>query len=124
RLGRSKAMTEFLHWLAFLIVVGVAPPVCVGIIRKEKARLQNRIGASVFQPLFDLNKLYRKGETVSEVTSWIFRSSAAINFALVLIIALLVPWVQFKPHLAGADIFLVIYLFPFLRLMTVFARPL
>jgi len=83
--------------------------------------LQNRIGASIFQPLFDLLKFYSKGETVSEVTSWIFRSSAGINFALVLIIALLVPWVQFKPHVASADIFLVIYLFAFMRMMTVLA---
>src|SRR5262249_58900744 len=97
------------------------PAVYVGVIRKVKARLQNRIGASIFQPLFDLLKLYRKGETVSEVTSWIFRSSAGINFALVLIIAFLVPWVQFKPHLPGTDIFLVIYLFAFMRMMTVLA---
>jgi formate hydrogenlyase subunit 4 len=84
-------------WAVFCIVVLFLPPILLGIIRKVKARMQGRIGASILQPAYDLSKMLRKGETISVVTSWIFRSTAAINFAVVLLIAVLTPWISFKP---------------------------
>lgn len=108
-------------WLLFGLLIIFLPPVLLGILRKNKARLQNRIGASIFQPLFDLYKLMQKGETISEVTTWVFRSTAAINFAILFVIALLVPWLSFKPAFIGADLILVIYLFALSRFFTVLA---
>jgi formate hydrogenlyase subunit 4 len=86
-----------IKWVVFCIVVLLLPPILLGIIRKVKARLQGRIGASILQPLRDLSKMLRKGETISVVTSWIFRSTSAINLAVVLLIAILTPWISFKP---------------------------
>ncbi len=84
-------------WVVFWLVVIILPPILLGIIRKTKARLQGRIGARIHQPLLDLIKMLRKGETISSVTSWVFRSTSAINFAVVLLIAVLTPWISFKP---------------------------
>jgi formate hydrogenlyase subunit 4 len=86
-------------WVVFCAVVLLLPPVLLGIIRKTKAGMQGRVGASILQPIYDLSKLLRKGETISVVASWIFRSTAAINFAIVLLIAFLTPWISFKPAL-------------------------
>ncbi len=109
------------EWISFVAVVFILPPLVLGVLCKTKARLQNRIGASIFQPYFDLYKLFSKGETVSEVTSWIFRNAAAINFAVVIVVALLVPWLTFKPAFVGADLILVIYMFALTRFFTVLA---
>jgi formate hydrogenlyase subunit 4 len=86
-------------WLAFIIVLFVSPPMLLGLIEKTKARLQGRVGARVTQPLHDLLKMLKKGETLSSVTSWIFRSTSVINFAVILLIAVLTPWLSFKPQI-------------------------
>lgn len=66
-------------------------PFIVGLIRKVKARLQCRRGASVFQPYADLAKLFRKQPVVSTTTSWIFTATPYILFASTLTAGLLVP---------------------------------
>ncbi|MBX9877039.1 MAG: NADH-quinone oxidoreductase subunit H [Candidatus Obscuribacterales bacterium] len=112
-------IAALLAWLPYILSLVIAPPLLLGLIRKIKARLQNRIGASILQPLFDLAKLVNKGETVSSVTTWIFRSSVSMNLALLILIALTTPCLPYKPVSEGGDVFLVIYLFAFARFMVV-----
>ncbi|MFH1857172.1 MAG: NADH-quinone oxidoreductase subunit H [Candidatus Omnitrophota bacterium] len=68
-----------------------ASPLISGLIRKIKNTLRMRIGASIFQPYYNLIKLFAKEETVSENTSWIFRFTPLIVFASVVTASLLVP---------------------------------
>ena len=95
-----------------LIVVLVLAPLVTGIIGKTKARLQNRRGASVVQPYFDLWKLFKKEFVLPSTASWIFRFTPYIVFGSTLAIALLVPTVAAPVpfHWIG-DIIAVIYLF-------------
>ncbi len=109
-------MIEAIHTAGVVIVqlvlVLLAGPLVSGIIRKTKARLQNRRGASIFQPYFDLAKLLKKEVVVPSSSSWVFRAAPYINFGATLVIGLLVPTV-FAPvpfHWIG-DIITVIYLF-------------
>jgi formate hydrogenlyase subunit 4 len=74
-----------------LFLVALGSPLLVGIIRKLKARLQGRRGASVFQPYADLWKLLSKEMVVSENTSWIFRFTPYLLAATMLLSALIVP---------------------------------
>ena len=95
-----------------LLLVLLSAPLVNGIIKKTKARLQNRRGASVVQPYFDLFKLLRKEVIIPSTSSWIFRITPYVAFTATLIIALLVPTI-FVPvpfHWVG-DIITVIYLF-------------
>jgi formate hydrogenlyase subunit 4 len=110
-----------IRWLLFAVTLVLLPFLTIGTIRKVKARLQNRIGAPILQSLFDLLKLVRKGETVSETVSWLFRGNAAIGLANVLLISVLVPWVVFKPACPGADFILMIYLFALGRMFAILA---
>jgi formate hydrogenlyase subunit 4 len=72
------------------VLLAVAPFI-VGLIRKVKARLQLRRGASVLQPYADLAKLFRKQPVISTTTSWIFTATPYILFASTLAAGLLVP---------------------------------
>jgi formate hydrogenlyase subunit 4 len=110
---------QTLDWIYFGLFAFILPPLILGILRKTKARLQNRIGASILQPYYDLYKLFCKGETVSDIASWIFRNTAAINFSILFLIAICIPWLSFKPHCSGADLILVIYMFAMARFFTV-----
>jgi formate hydrogenlyase subunit 4 len=112
-------MNQFVLWVVVLLVIAVLPPCTIGVIRKTKATLQARIGASIFQPLLDLAKLLMKGEVVSEHSSWMLRGAAAANVGLIILIALATPWIPGIPALLPMDIFLLVYLFVVLRFLTV-----
>lgn len=103
----------------FIGLLMTLPVITIGIIRKVKARLQNRIGPPVLQPVFNLIKLFGKGEIQSTDSTWLFKFSASINLAAALYLAFLVPWLPFKPDIAGDDIFLVVYLFALIRFFTI-----
>jgi len=97
--------------LQLIVIVGLAPLV-KGFINKIEARLQNRRGASIFQPYYNLIKLLRKDVVVSETASWIFRATPYITFISILIIALLVPVLSSAvPANFTGDVILIIYLF-------------
>lgn len=87
------------------------PPFIVGLIRKVKARLQCRIGASVLQPYADLAKQFQKQPVVSDVTSWIFTATPYILFASTLAAGLLVPvFVSQTPLNFAGNIIALVYL--------------
>jgi formate hydrogenlyase subunit 4 len=92
------------------ILLAVSPFI-VGLIRKVKARLQIRRGASVFQPYADLAKLFRKLPVVSTTTSWIFTATPYIVFASTLAAGLLVPiFVSSTPLNFAGNIIALVYL--------------
>jgi formate hydrogenlyase subunit 4 len=97
---------------AQVIVLLTVSPILVGLIRKVKARLQCRQGASIFQPYSDLAKLFRKQPVVSSTTSWIFTATPYILFASTLAAGLLVPTFtsQTPLNIAGGIIVLVYFL--------------
>ena len=94
-----------------IIVLLAVSPFLVGLIRKVKARLQCRRGASVFQPYRDLIKLFRKQPVVSTTTSWIFTVTPYLLFASTLAAGLLVPVFASKTPLSFAgNIIALVYL--------------
>lgn len=112
-------MTDVFNWLFFQATLIVLPALLLGLIRKTKARLQNRVGPPIMQPLYNFAKLFNKTETVSQTASWIFRSSTAINLSVILLVAFLVPWLSYKPAIPGDDLFLVIYLLALARFVVI-----
>jgi formate hydrogenlyase subunit 4 len=72
------------------LVLALAPLI-VGVVRKVKARLTRRRGASVLQPYRDLVRLMRKEAVLAENASWLFRFTPYILFAATWIAAALVP---------------------------------
>lgn len=97
--------------VAQTIVLLAVSPFIVGLIRKVKARLQVRRGASVFQPYADLAKLFRKQPVVSTTTSWIFTATPYILFAATLAAGLLVPvFVSRTPLNFAGNIIALVYL--------------
>jgi formate hydrogenlyase subunit 4 len=93
-------------------MVMLGSPLLVGVIRKTKARLQGRRGASVFQPYADLWKLLSKELVVSENTSWIFRFTPYLLAATMLLAALIVPVLTARAPLGFmGNIIALMYLF-------------
>lgn len=104
-------LDAFLLIVMQTVVLLAAAPLIVGLIRKVKARLQCRRGASVVQPYADLIKLFRKQPVVSSTTSWIVTATPYILFASTLAAGLLVPvFISRTPLSFAGNIIALVYL--------------
>ncbi|MBS1955440.1 MAG: NADH-quinone oxidoreductase subunit H [Cyanobacteria bacterium SZAS-4] len=111
-------MSSIATWSSYLLTVIIFPPLCLGVVRKTKARLQNRVGPAVWQPFFDLHRLTKKRETLSDTMCGVFRLSTVVGLSTTFALAWFIPWVPIKPWSPHADIFTVIYLFALERFFT------
>ena len=97
-------------------------PLIAGVMGKVKAGSQKRIGSSIFQPYYDLLKLMRKEEVISDQSSWIFRVTPWIVFVATATAALFIPFfVSFTPFAMAGDLLLVIGLLGLARFFTLLA---
>lgn len=74
-----------------MAVVLLLAPLLTGFVRKVKARLTRRKGASLVQPYLDLIRLMRKESVLAENASWLFRVAPYLVFASTWVAAALVP---------------------------------
>ncbi|MDF0681682.1 MAG: NADH-quinone oxidoreductase subunit H [Candidatus Nitrosocosmicus sp.] len=118
----SASVSDILiGFIQFMIIIILAP-LLTGIMRKIKAITQKRIGSSIFQTYFDILKLMKKNEVISQEVSWIFRFSPWIIFSSTLVVAFFIPiFVVYSPFGLGGDIILVIGLFGLSRFFLMLA---
>ena len=76
---------------AQMLLVLVLAPLLTGVVRKVKARLNRRRGASVIQPYRDLRRLLGKEVVLAENASWLFRVAPYLIFAVTWVAAALIP---------------------------------
>lgn len=74
-----------------LILIFVSALFFVGIITKVKAKIAARKMPSIFQPLFDIIRLFKKGAVYSTTTSAIFKIAPLVYIASVLVATLFIP---------------------------------
>ncbi len=74
-----------------VLVVMLFSPLLKGVTGRLKGVVQSRHGPSVWQPYFDLYKLFRKDEVISEDASWVFRAAPLFSFAVPILVTLLIP---------------------------------
>lgn len=99
-----------MEYLQFLIII-LFSPLLNGIIKKFKAYMQGRIGPGIFQPYFDLIRLFRKDMVVSVVASWIFKAAPYIVMTSVIAASLIIPVITLKsPFGMIGDVIALIYI--------------
>ena len=100
-----------MEYLQFIIIM-LFSPLVQGIIKKLKANMQGRVGPGIFQPYYDLARLFQKDMVISRVTSWIFKATPYIVFSSTIAAATIVPIVTTKSGLgAMGDVIALIYIF-------------
>jgi formate hydrogenlyase subunit 4 len=108
--------------LSHLALIFVLSPFLLGVIGKTKALFAGRWGPPLFQPYYDIAKLFRKGCVYSGTTTWVFRAAPMIALAAILTAGLLIPLGGLKApvHFWG-DILLFAYLFALARFFIILA---
>jgi formate hydrogenlyase subunit 4 len=94
----QSATFAVLQSAGFLVVA----PLVKTVIKKMKARLQNRLGPPLFQGYYDLIKLLRKESVRSETASWVYVAGPRMYFAAALAATTLVPVLVASAPLEGA----------------------
>jgi len=102
-----------------VLVLLILAPFIQGVIKKVKARLQNRIGPAIWQPYRDLLKYLKKDAVISKHASWLTIVTPYISFITVLTAGLFVPtYIVHAPLEYAGDIIVIIYLFALVRFFT------
>jgi len=80
-------LTVIVQTLLFIIL----SPLFAGLVKSVKCRLQNRAAPPLWQPYFNLNKLFRKEVLISDTTSQLFCVAPYIIFSVTVFACSLVP---------------------------------
>jgi formate hydrogenlyase subunit 4 len=97
-------------WIIQIFLVPAVSPFFIGLTRKIKAKLQNRQGASCFQPYRDLWKLFHKDEVMSSDASSVFYFAPYLIFAVTLVLGAAIPLVTSNLVNPLGDFLTVVYL--------------
>ena len=105
-------MIESVLKLIFQIIfICLIAPFMTGVIKKLKAKVQHKIGASVFQPYYDIIKLLKKDIVVSATSSWIYNIAPYVYFVTSLVAACCLPVVyQLTGFTFYTDLLIIVYL--------------
>jgi len=76
--------------ISFLLIL-ISAIFFVGIITKVKAKIAARKMPSVFQPVYDVIRLFKKGAIYSPVTSVIFKMAPIIYFSSIVLATFFIP---------------------------------
>lgn len=79
------------------LVILIGAPLYTGAMARAEAVVASKRGPSVWQPYRDLAKLLRKGSTISDQASWIFRVTPFIAFSCYLTVSAIVPVITNEP---------------------------
>ena len=101
------------------VLMIILAPLFTGILRKLKALMQHRKGPRILQPYYDLAKLFRKDETVSKDSSWLFRVVPYVCMASMILLALMIPFFFSRVSLPHGDLIALVYIFTLYRFMMV-----
>jgi formate hydrogenlyase subunit 4 len=105
--------------IAHTALLALLPPLLMGVVNKTKALFAGRRGPSVWQPYFDILKLFRKEVALSAATTWVFVLAPVLAVVTALMAGLLVPLGAFAAPVAfPGDFVLFAYLFALGRFFT------
>lgn len=82
--------------MALFISLLIFPLLFVGIINKLKYKMVGKRGPSIYQAFYDVIKLAKKGEVISEVSSIIFKLAPSINLGCIILAGLLLTIFHFN----------------------------
>ncbi len=95
-----EPFVPFLYALVYILVAPLLGGLIAGIDRKVTARMQGRVGPPIFQPFYDVGKLFEKENPVVTVTQ---------NFYVLSYLVFMV--VAGALFFSGEDMLLVIFAF-------------
>lgn len=111
-----KLITIVIYMIQGLLLIALTP-LLSGIIRKFKAFFRGYTGPSVFQPYYDLAKLFGKGQVLSRHSSFITVFGASISLAAAITTAFFIPVFYTASDNFPGNLFIIIFMLGIIKLM-------
>ena len=112
------AVLQLIQAIALITVA----PLLLGWVNQNRAWLNNKKGAGIFQPYRNLHKLFLKETVLAENASPIFRAAPYIYFAAMCLITAIVPVLSiYLPFSKIADVVALVGLFALVRIFLALA---
>lgn len=87
----------YLYSLIEILFVLIFSPLLAGVQNKIEERLESQIGPSIFQPYYDLAKLFKKEVVVSKTSSPFYRAGPYVVFMFYPFLAIILPIITAFP---------------------------
>ena len=114
-------MDTCLYFVQFFLALLLAP-IVPGIINRVKAKFAGRHGKPILQLYYDIAKLVRKGEVISNTATWVFTAGPIVSMVTAVLALALLPLCGLaSPFGFCGDFILCAYLLGMGRFSTVLA---
>lgn len=100
------------------LILLVAAPFFIGILKRMKAIIRGYEGAPIFQPYYDIKKLLSKGRVISKSSSFITSIGPTIILGAAVLLAFLVPVIWTTSKALTGNIFIIIFVMTIIKFMT------
>ncbi len=87
----------YLYSFIEIVYVLLAAPLIIGVLRSLEERIESKQGPSIFQPYYDLIKLFHKESIVPEISSPIFRFGPYAIVMFYAFLAMILPIITAFP---------------------------
>jgi formate hydrogenlyase subunit 4 len=116
-----KIYPYIMEILQITILLGAAPAYA-GWVKMLKCWSQGRTSPGIFQPYYDIAKLFSKDVVLAENASWIFRFTPYLVFGVAVLAGGIIPMLSVDlPLAATADVIALVALFAIARFFTALA---
>ena len=103
-----ESVLKLFFQIIFILLIA---PLFSGIIKRLKSKVQHKMGPSVFQPYYDLVKLFKKDLVVSSTSSWIYNLAPYVYFITSLVAVSCLPVIhQLTGFTFYTDLLILVYL--------------
>lgn len=87
----------YLYSFIEIVYVLIAAPLIIGVQRSLEERLESKQGPSIFQPYYDLIKLFHKESIVPQISSPVFRLGPYVIVMFYAFLAMILPIITAYP---------------------------
>lgn len=116
------ALINILEGATALLFMLLAAPLVAGLVNQQKAWFTGRVGAPIWQPYFELYRIFRKETIKAKSASFISGLSPIVNLAAVIIAAAMLPVCNAQPLISfKGDIILFAYILGTARFFQILA---
>lgn len=100
------------------LILVIAAPLFIGILKRMKAIIRGYEGAPIFQPYYDIRKLLSRGRVISKSSSFITTIGPTIILAAAVLSAFIVPVIWTTSNALIGNIFIVIFVMTIIKFIT------
>jgi formate hydrogenlyase subunit 4 len=100
------------------LILTVAAPLFIGILKRMKALIRGYKGAPICQPYYDIKRLLSKDRVISKSSSFITAIGPTIILAATLLLTFLIPVIWTTSKALLGNIFIIIFVMTIIKFVT------